>query len=92
VEREEHGVIAGELYTVYSSHEAPSSSMDELSWQGLIGALVDLDLDYEREREVLSRSPLGATLKARLLTKVKDRYRIRRQPYMRQLAVLLELT
>ena len=58
--------------------------------QGLIDALVDLDLEYEREREVLRRSSLVATLKTRLLTKLKDQYRIRRQPYMQQLAALQE--
>ena len=59
---------------------------DELLRQGLIDALVDLDLEYEREREVLRRSSLGATLKTRLLTKLKDQYCVRRQPYMQQLA------
>jgi hypothetical protein len=43
---------------------------------------------YEREREVLSRRSLGATLKARSLTKLKDQYRIRRQPYIQQLTAL----
>jgi hypothetical protein len=88
-------MIAGELYKVCPGEEALSSctdgSKDEFSRQGLIDALVDLDLEYEREREVLRRSSLGAALKARLLTKLKDQYRIRRQPYMRQFAVLSEL-
>ena len=64
---------------------------DEVSRQALINVLVDLDLEYERERAVPSRSSLGATLKARLLTKLKDQYRIKCQPYMQQLA-LEELT
>jgi hypothetical protein len=59
---------------------------DELLRQGLIDARVDLDLEYEREREVLRRSSLSAALKTRLLTKLKDQYRVRRQPYMQQLA------
>jgi hypothetical protein len=59
---------------------------DELLRQGLIDALVDLDLEYEREREVLRRSSLSAALKTRLLTKLKDQYRVRRQPYMQQIA------
>jgi hypothetical protein len=46
----------------------------------------------QRERHVLRRSSLGATLKARLLTKLKDQYRIRRQPYIQQLTALEELT
>ncbi|WP_153885426.1 hypothetical protein [Microvirga tunisiensis] len=47
-----------------------------------------MDLEYEQEREVLSRRSLGATLKARSLTKLKDQYRIRRQPYIQQLTAL----
>jgi hypothetical protein len=94
--REEQGMTAGELYKVRAGGEAPSSCMDEpedeVSRQALIDVLVDLDLEYERERAVLSRSSLGATLKAGLLTKLKDQYRIKRQPYLQQLAALEELT
>jgi hypothetical protein len=89
-------MTAGELYKVRAGDEAPSSCMDapedEVSRQVLIDVLVDLDLEYEREREVLSRRSLGATLKARSLTKLKDQYRIRRQPYIQQLTALEELT
>jgi hypothetical protein len=85
-------MTAGELYKVRAGDEAPSSCMgapeDEVSRQVLIDVLVGLDLEYEREREVLRRSSLGATLKARLLTKLKDQYRIRRQPYIQQLTAL----
>jgi len=82
-------VTAAELDRICSSDDALSSGMDgprdELLRQGLIDALVDLDLEYEREREVLRRSSLVATL-TRLLTKLKDQYCVRRQPYMQQLA------
>jgi hypothetical protein len=85
-------MTAGELYKVCPSGEAASSYIDEpaheVSRQVLIDVLVDLDLEYERERAVLSRSSLGATPKARLLTQLKDQYRIRRQPYLQQLAAL----
>jgi hypothetical protein len=84
------GVTAAELDRICSSDDALSSGMDgprdELLRQGLIDARVDLDLEYEREREVLRRSSLSAALKTRLLTKLKDQYRVRRQPYMQQLA------
>jgi hypothetical protein len=83
-------VTAAELDRICSSDDARSSGMDgprdELLRQGLIDALVDLDLEYEREREVLRRSSLSAALKTRLLTKLKDQYRVRRQPYMQQIA------
>ena len=89
-------MTAGELYKVRAREEAPSSYMDapedEVSRQVLIDVLVDLDLEYEQEREVLSRRSLGATLKARSLTKLKNQYRIRRQPYIQQLRELEELT
>jgi hypothetical protein len=84
------GVTAAELDRICSSDDALSSGIggprDELLRQGLIDALVDLDLEYEREREVLRRSSLSAALKTRLLTKLKDQYCVRRQPYMQQLA------
>ncbi len=83
-------MTARESYKVCEGEEKPSSCVDgpadELPRHVLIDALVDLDLAYEREREVLSRGSLGIALKARLLTKLKDQYRIRRQPYMHQLA------
>ena len=56
-------MTAAELDRICSSDDALSSGMDgprdELLRQGLIDALVDLDLEYEREREVLRRSSLG---------------------------------
>jgi hypothetical protein len=89
-------MTAGELYKVRAGDKAPSSCMDapedEVSRQVLIDVLVDLDLEYEREREVLRRSSLGDMPKTRPLTRLKDQYRIRRQPYMQQLAALSELT
>jgi chromosome condensin MukBEF MukE localization factor len=88
-------MIAGELSKVCPGDEALSpctdESQNEFSRQGLIDALVNLDLEYERERAVLRRSSLGDMPKARLLTRLKDQYRIRRQPYMQQLAALSEL-
>ena len=89
-------MTAGALYKVRAGGETQSSCVygleDEVSRQVLIDALVDLDLEYERERAILRRSSLGAVLMARLLTKLTDQYRIRRQPYMQQLAALEELT
>ncbi len=88
-------MAARESYNVCPGEETSLSCMDlpndELPRQGLIDALVDLDLEFDREREVLSRSSLGAALKARLLTKLRDQYCITRQPYMQQLAALSEL-
>ncbi|WP_262299353.1 hypothetical protein [Microvirga sesbaniae] len=83
---------AGEQYKICRDGEASSACVrgaeDEVPWQALIDVLVDLDLEYELERAALSRSSLGATLKARLLIRLKEQYRIRRQPYMQQLAAL----
>ena len=89
-------MAAREPYKIHASGEVPSPCMDgpeyEVSRQALIDVLVDLDLEYERERAVLGRSSLGAALKAQLLTKLKDQYRIRRQPYLQQLTALSERT
>ena len=89
-------MTAGKLYKIRLSDQSASSRMDVATApsprQVMIDALVDLDLDYEREREVLSRSSLGTTLKARLLTKLRDQYRIRRQLYIQQLTACRELT
>jgi len=54
--------------------------------QSLLATLADLDFDYERER--ISRSTEDSDLRVRLLRKLADKHRERRDPYIRHLTVL----
>ena len=56
--------------------------------QSLLATLADLDFDYERERERISRSTEDSNLRVRLLRKLADKHRERRDPYIRHLTVL----
>ena len=56
--------------------------------QSLLATLADLDFDYERERERISRSTEDSNLRVRLLRKLADKHRERRDPYIRHLTAL----
>lgn len=56
--------------------------------QSLLSTLADIDFDYELERETLSNSSTDSGLKIKALGNLKARHRERREPYIRQLAVL----
>ena len=56
--------------------------------QSLLATLADLDFDYERERERISSSTEGSNLRVRLLRKLADKHRERRDPYIRHLTAL----
>jgi hypothetical protein len=58
--------------------------------QSLLGTLADLDFAYEQERERLTRSTRDVNIRIRVLERLKDRHRERRDPYIKQLAVLQE--
>jgi hypothetical protein len=60
----------------------------DLLRQALINALLDLDVEYETERETLSKASRFKGSKARLLTDLRKRHCDRRQPYMQQLMAL----
>ena len=51
----------------------------------LIDALIDIDLEHERQRENLSKSSLDPASKHRMLKKLGEQHRQRREPYVRQL-------
>jgi hypothetical protein len=55
--------------------------------QSVINTLIDIDIAYEREREKLIKS---RHLPSRRLEMLKQQHRERREPYIQQLAVLLE--
>jgi septal ring factor EnvC (AmiA/AmiB activator) len=56
--------------------------------QSLLSTLADIDFDYELERERLSNSSPDINLKVKALEKLKAQHRERREPYIRQLAIL----
>jgi len=58
--------------------------------QSLLGTLADIDFEYERERDNINSRTLDAKLKIRLLEKLKQHHRERREPYLQQLAILHE--
>jgi hypothetical protein len=58
--------------------------------QSLLGTLADIDLEYERERDNVNGRAMDMNLKIRLLEKLKQHHRQRREPYLEQLAILHE--
>ena len=58
--------------------------------QSMLTTLADLDFAYEQERERVSRSTEDVNLRARMLQKLRDHHRERREPYIRHLTVLQE--
>ena len=71
-----------------TSHVYPQDL--QLLLQALLTTLTDLDFEYDREREKLSRTLKDPNLKIRVLEKLKQKHRERRTPYMQQLAILQE--
>jgi hypothetical protein len=53
-----------------------------------VDTLIDIDIAYERERETLNKSSPNMFSKARLLRKLKERHRERRQPLIQYLIAL----
>jgi hypothetical protein len=58
--------------------------------QSLLGTLADIDFEYERERDNVNGRAMDMNLKIRLLEKLKQHHRERREPYLQQLAILHE--
>jgi hypothetical protein len=56
--------------------------------QLVLDTLIDIDMAYERERERLNKSSSDVISKARLLRKLKERHRERRQPLIQHLMAL----
>jgi hypothetical protein len=59
-------------------------------FQSLLKTLADLDFDYERERKRVISSTEDPVLKSRLLSKLRERHRERREPYIQHLTILQE--
>jgi hypothetical protein len=56
--------------------------------QSVLDTLIDVDIAYERERETLNKSSPNMISKARLLKKLNERHRERRQPLIQHLMAL----
>src|SRR5215211_970333 len=63
---------------------------DQVLLQSMLTTLADLDFAYEQERERVSSSTNDASLRARMLQKLRDQHRERRETYIRHLTVLQE--
>jgi len=63
---------------------------DQVLLQSMLTTLADLDFAYEQERERVSSSTNDASLRARMLPKLRDQHRERRATYIRHLTVLQE--
>ena len=57
-------------------------------FQSLLAILVNLDFEYERERDRLKASRADPDAKDRALRRLEERHRERRAPYLQQLARL----
>ncbi|WP_262272442.1 hypothetical protein [Microvirga yunnanensis] len=58
--------------------------------QSLLGTLADIDYEHERECDNINGRMLDRKLKIRLLEKLKQHHRQRREPYLQQIAILHE--
>ncbi len=58
--------------------------------QSLLATLADFDLEYEHERDKINTRMTDINLKIRMLEKLKQNHRQRREPYLQQLAILQE--
>jgi hypothetical protein len=58
--------------------------------QSLLATLADIDVEYERERDRLSSRTMDGSLKTRVLAKLQQQHRERREPYIQHLTVLQE--
>ncbi|WP_414471595.1 hypothetical protein [Microvirga sp. M2] len=58
--------------------------------QSLLSTLADIDFEYERQREKVSRGSTDLNLRIRVLERLKVQHQERRLPYIQQLAILQE--
>jgi hypothetical protein len=58
--------------------------------QSLLATLADIDFEHERECDNISSRTMDMNLKIRLLEKLKQHHRQRREPYLQHLAILQE--
>ena len=66
----------------------PADRLPQL--QGLLSALADIDLAYERDLQVVRGSATNADLKTMTINNLAQRHQERREPIVRRLAALQE--
>jgi hypothetical protein len=74
-------VPSGEDTPVYSPEITPLL-------QSLLATLADLDFAYESDLEVVRNSATDAVLKRKVIDKLQQQHRERREPYVRQLTAV----
>ncbi len=78
----------------YARDEVPLNQRNSSDLQhdlrALIDTLIDIDVEHERQREDLIRSSLDPASKHRMLKKLCEQHRQRRDPHVRQLIALQE--
>ena len=53
--------------------------------QSLLGALADIDFEYQKDRETILQSPIEEPLKQRAIATLAKRHQERRDPYLREI-------
>lgn len=71
------------LPKMYSPHLLPLL-------QSLLATLADIDFEHERELEKINKNQTDTNLKIKVIEKLKAQHCERREPYIRQLAILQE--
>ena len=56
--------------------------------QSLLATLADIDFAYESDLEVVQNRAVEEVLKQKVVEKLQQQYRARREPYIRQIATL----
>jgi hypothetical protein len=79
----------GHLHVIGSEHE-PRVSPDNIQplMQSLLATLADIDFGHEREVENVRNSPTDPSVREKVITKLDQHHREKRQPYVEGLLTL----
>jgi hypothetical protein len=73
------------LTSGFSQQPPGTYSLDILPLaQSLLGALADIDFEYQKERETILKSATEEPFKQRAIATLAKRHRERRDPYLRE--------
>jgi hypothetical protein len=70
-----------------SAQQPPGTYSPDIlpSLQSLLGALADIDFEYQKDRETILQSPIEEPLKQRAIATLTTRHQERRDPYLREI-------